>query len=59
MMVVSRDVVLTKKVWERIQKTAISKKSFKVILKDNVKKEWERRFHTKKKCESAWSLAHV
>jgi len=53
MMVVSRDVVLTKKVWERIQKTAISKKSFKVILKDNVKKEWERRFHTKKKCESA------
>jgi len=36
-----RDVVLTKKVWERTQKITIVK-SFKLILKQNVKKVWER-----------------
>jgi len=46
MMVVSRDVVLTKKVWERIQKTAILKE-LQSHFKGKRKKGWERRSHTK------------
>jgi len=47
-LVIVRDVVLTKKVWEHIQKIAILKQ-LKVILKQNVRKAWERRSHNKKK----------
>ena len=41
---VTRDVVLTKKVWERIQKIAILN-SFKLISMQTMKKVWERRSH--------------
>jgi len=44
LVVLNRDVVLTKKVWERIQKIAISKQ-LQLILKQNVQKVSKRRSH--------------
>ena len=45
MVLTTRDAVVAKEVWERTQENQPFKNSFKLMLKQNRKKVWERRSH--------------